>query len=153
MCEIEGATWNLWLEKASLRWWCLNWQFMILIHIPSAIPSHSASNLPIKWLSHYLVKDWMSCKPSGRAKQKQSHFTWPWGFSSLIKSRNGPFSVFSLKPSISWISKLLHDKAALKSTTGTQIPMTYCERDWGLSWWLCAFPNHHPLMMLCLPHF
>ena len=48
-------------------------------------------------ISQVSPKILLSCKPSGRAKLKQSHFTWPSGFSSPIKTRNGSFSLFFLK--------------------------------------------------------
>lgn len=81
-------------------------------------------------ISQVSPKILLSSKTLGRAKQKQlSHFTWPSGHSSPVKSSNRSFSLFFLKPSISWVSKLLHDKGVLTTTTGTQIPTIYHERD------------------------
>ena len=48
-------------------------------------------------ISQVSPKILLSCKPSGRAKLKQSHFTWSSGFSSPIKSGKRIFQPFFLK--------------------------------------------------------
>ena len=97
-------------------------------------------------ISQVSPKILLSCKPSGRAKQKQSHFTWPAGFQLTNQEQKWILQSFFLE------TKYQLDKQTAPWKSSSKVYHRYSDPNdllwkrlnicWGLSWWLCVLPNH-----------